>query len=43
MRKEIGFRIRDMWYNLGECLTLNRPLYEVFLFFAFCSKVIFSV
>ncbi|KAF7464463.1 hypothetical protein GHT09_006510 [Marmota monax] len=25
MRKEIGFRIRDMWYNLGKCLTLNGP------------------
>lgn len=24
MRKEIGFRIRDMWYNLGECMTLTR-------------------
>lgn len=21
MRKEIGFRIRDMWYNLGKCTT----------------------
>lgn len=26
MRKEIGFRIRDMWYNLGESLALNRLL-----------------
>lgn len=32
MRKEIGFRIRDMWYNLGECLTLNRPLCDCFTF-----------
>ena len=25
MRKEIGFRIRDMWYNLGKC-TIWTPL-----------------
>lgn len=28
MRKEIGFRIRDMWYNLGECMTLNMPTHN---------------
>lgn len=21
MRKTIGFKIRDMWYNLGECFA----------------------
>lgn len=21
MRRQIGFEIRDMWYNLGECLA----------------------
>lgn len=31
MRKEIGFRIRDMWYNLGECMTLNWPMHKSYV------------
>lgn len=27
MRKEIGFKIRDMWYNLGE-FQLKNYLYS---------------
>lgn len=30
MRKTIGFRMRDMWYNLGESAAIKDSVFEVF-------------